>query len=69
MTAPPSRRSQMTEEEDIRDAMLFRFWCRAASAGSGMVNETAVALMHCLTVDDYRKALTDLARRKGVNLP
>lgn len=59
----------MTEEEDIRDAMLFRFWCRAASSGSGLVNETANALTHCLTVEDYRKALIDLARRNGVNLP
>ena len=58
----------MTEEDDIRDAMLFRFWCRAAS-GYGMVSETAKALAHCHTVADYRKALTDLARRHGVNLP
>ena len=57
------------DEEDIRDAMLFRFWCRAASNGSGMIAETMRALMECHSVDDYRKALTALAKKHGVNLP
>lgn len=59
----------MTEEDDIRDAMLFRFWCRAASSGSGLVIETAHALKNCLTTADYRNALTALARKHGINLP
>ena len=58
----------MTEDDDIRDAILFRFWCKAAST-NGLIIETAHALKNCLTAADYRKALTDLARRKGVNLP
>ena len=58
-----------TEDDDIRDAMLFRCWCRAASSSGGFPGETAVAIGHCITPDDYRKALTELARKKGLNLP
>lgn len=54
------------EDTDIRDAMLFRFWVRAASDFPG---ETAMAIARCLTPAEYRSALTELARRKGVNLP
>lgn len=59
----------MTDDDDIRDAMLFRFWCRAASSNNGMVMEAARALANCHTVDDYRKALKELALKKGINLP
>lgn len=59
----------MTEDDDIRDAMLFRFWIKAASYPGGWPSETVKALENCLTPYDYRKALTELARRKGVNLP
>jgi hypothetical protein len=54
------------EDDDIRDAMLFRFWVRA---GSEFPGETAVAIAACHSADDYRAALTVLARRKGINLP
>jgi hypothetical protein len=59
----------MTEDDDIRDAMLFRFWCRASQYPGGFPSETAEAIGKCKTADDYRKALTELARKKGVNLP
>lgn len=56
------------EDDDIRDAMLFRFWVRAASA-SGFPGETALAIMRCTTPDEYRTALKALATKHGVNLP
>lgn len=62
------RRRAVTEEDDIRDAMLFRFWIKAASAG-GFPGETASAICRCITPDDYRKVLKALAASKGVNLP
>lgn len=60
---------QQDDESDVRDAMLFRFWCRAASSGSGLVYKTAKAIAPCVTPDDYRRALTALARENGVNIP
>lgn len=54
------------EDTDIRDTMLFRFWVRAAA---DWPSETARAIAHCHTAEEYRAALTILARRKGVNLP
>lgn len=57
------------DDDDIRDAMLFRFWCKAVEYPGGWPADTAAALKHCHTAEDYRKALTELARSKGVNLP
>jgi hypothetical protein len=54
------------EMEETRDAMLFRFWVRCAADWPG---ETARALTHCHSAEDYRAALTSLAHRVGVNLP
>lgn len=54
--------------DDDLDGILFRFWIRAASS-YGYPGEVAAALCKCVTEDDYRAALMDLARRKGVNLP
>ena len=59
----------MTEDDDIRDAMLFRFWCRAAQFPKGYPIELSAAFTRCKTADDYRKALTELALKKGVNIP
>lgn len=56
----------MSEDDDIRDAMLFRFWIRAAESWPG---ETANILAQCHSAEDYRAALTLLANRHGVNLP
>ena len=68
----------MTEDDDIRDAMLFRFWCRAASYPGGWP-QRLMDLFHeerkaggegaSMTADAYRRALTKLAHEKGVNLP
>lgn len=55
--------------DDTRDGMLFRFWIRAGSYPGGWPAETADALAHCKTSEEYRVALTLLARKKGVNLP
>jgi hypothetical protein len=54
------------EEDDIRDAMLFRFWIRGASE---FPIDIAKAIMSCLRPDEYRAALKALALSKGINLP
>lgn len=66
----------MTEDDDIRDAMLFRFWCRAASYPGGwpmrlmdLFHEEKESDKANITPDTYRRALTRLAQEKGVNLP
>lgn len=57
-------------DDDTRDGILFRFWIRAASfVIGGWPSETARALANCHTPADYRRALTELATRRGVNLP
>lgn len=56
-------------DDDARDGILFRFWIRAASYPNGWPGDVAKALANCLTAADYRRALTELARTKGVNLP
>lgn len=53
-------------ESDELDGALFRFWIRA---GSQFPGETAKAIANATTAAEYRKALTELAHRKGVNLP
>jgi hypothetical protein len=61
--------------DDIRDAALFRFWCRMASypAGSPIKLMEAFSAMKGedgnITPDHYRKALYALALSEGVNLP
>jgi hypothetical protein len=59
----------VSDDDDIRDAMLFRFWCKGASYPGGYPAELGQAIHGCKTPDEFRKALTDLARKKGVNLP
>lgn len=61
--------ASMTDDEDIRDAALFRYWCKMASFPDGSPVKVAKALMNCLTADDYRKALTALALEDRINLP
>ena len=56
----------MVDDDDAMDAALFRFWARAASQFPG---DVARALTHCLTQEEYRKALYSLAKEKRVNLP
>jgi hypothetical protein len=56
-------------DDDARDGVLFRFWIRAASYPGGYPSAVAKALGPCETPADYRKALTELAIAKGVNLP
>ena len=56
----------MTDLEDMRDAALFRFWCRIAEAKPGKV---ANALLRCHTADDYRAALMLLASAERINIP
>lgn len=63
----------MTEQkypiDDEMDGVLFRFWMRAGSYPGGWPTDTARAITHCKTPDEYRRALIDLANEKGVNLP
>lgn len=59
----------MTDDEDIRDAMLFRFWCKMATYPGGKPSRMAKALENCHTVEDYRAALTLVAKEEGLNLP
>lgn len=56
-------------DDDYRDGVLFRFWIRAASYPAGWPSDVAKALTPCTTPAEYRKALTELAISKGVNLP
>jgi len=53
-------------EADDHDGALFRFWIRAASL---FPSETAMAITYATTPAEYRKALTDLAVFKRINLP
>jgi hypothetical protein len=55
--------------DDTRDGMLFRFWIKAGSYPGGYPAETMAAIEHCRTPEQYRVALTELAIKKGVNLP
>jgi hypothetical protein len=66
----------MSDDDHIRDAMLFRFWCRAASYPGGWPSELAKAFndemagsVANVTPDAYRRALTRLAQEKGINFP
>lgn len=66
----------MAEDDDIRDAMLFRFWCRAASYPGGwpgrlsqLFREELDGATSSTSPEVYRRALTRLAQEKGVNLP
>lgn len=54
------------ENEDYRDASLFRFWVKMASSEPSKV---AIAISSCTSTDEYRAALTTLAIAKGINLP
>lgn len=56
----------MKDTDDYLDAVLFRFWIRAASEFPGA---TARALLHCTSADEYRAALMKLAQHNGINLP
>lgn len=60
---------QVDYESDELDGVLFRFWIRAASYPGGWPMDLMRTLRDCTTPEDYRKALLDLARSKGVNLP
>lgn len=51
---------------DDLDAVLFRFWIRAASE---FPSETMIAICSAKTADEYRVALLNLARVKKMNLP
>lgn len=55
------------DQDDI-DGALFRFWIRAASYPGGWPFELAEMIGPCTTLAEYRKALFEIARRKGVNL-
>jgi hypothetical protein len=56
-------------DDDDLDGVLFRFWIRAASWPGGWPIDVAKAIGRCGTPSEYRKALTELAQQKGVNLP
>ncbi len=59
----------MDFDDDYLDGVLFRFWIRAASYPGGWPFELAQVLTPCHSPAEYRRALIDLAERKGVNLP
>ena len=56
-------------DDDYLDGVLFRFWIRASSYPGGYPGEVMRALIDCHTPSEYRAALYELAREKGVNLP
>lgn len=56
----------MTDDEDIRDAALFRLWIRLCEKTASRV---AVALADCIKPEEYREALAKLAQEDGLNLP
>lgn len=56
-------------DDDDRDGVLFRFWIRAASYPGGWPMDLMKAIKDCTTPAEYRRALTELAEQKGVNLP
>lgn len=62
-------------DDDTRDGILFRFWIRMASYPGGSPSKLVAALENMrtgagnVTPADYRRALTELAQREGVNLP
>jgi hypothetical protein len=55
-----------TNDNDVRDAALFRLWIKLADETPIRV---ARALARCTHVEDYRVALTLLAREERINLP
>ena len=64
MTAP------FDPDDDTRDGILFRFWIKMAlPPPDGSPSQIAMAIMSCITPSDYRTALTELAVKRGVNLP
>lgn len=72
MIDPTSGRPDLGDgdwEDDYRDGVLFRFWIRMVSYPGGSPAKVAKALQTAVTPSDYRKALTELAQREGVNLP
>jgi hypothetical protein len=63
-------------DDDTRDAILFRFWTRAASYPGGWPGRLIELLREHgpkdgapMQPNHYRAALTALAAEKGVNLP
>lgn len=60
-------RADFTSDE--HDGILFRFWIRAASYPGGWPSELMAALTYCKRPEEYRAALTALAKDKGINLP
>ena len=69
MTEFEERAKETDWEDDCRDGVLFRFWIRMASFPGGAPSKVSTALGACHTAPEYRKALTELAIREGVNLP
>ena len=65
----------MDIEDDIRDGILFRLWCQAASYPGGSPS----ALLRLfekhhpkhgnVRPEHYRAALLEYAEEKGINLP
>ena len=62
-------------ENDDRDAILFRFWIRAASYPEGWPSRLGQLIQEECDAHGrgspaaYRRALMRLAEEKGVNLP
>jgi hypothetical protein len=56
----------VSDEEDIRDATLFRLWIRLCETCPDRV---ASSLAHCIQPEEYRAALIKLAQEEGLNLP
>lgn len=59
----------MADDDDIRDGILFRFWCKMASYPGGSPGRVMKALINCHTIEEYRAALMQLAKEEGINLP
>ena len=59
----------MTNNDELLDGVLFRFWIRAGSYPGGWPTDCIKAISKCTTESQYRISLIALANSKGVNLP
>ena len=66
----------MSDDDDIRDGILFRLWCQAASypGGSpmrliGLIQDHSPKNGESMQPKHYRAALMAYAAEKGINLP
>ena len=62
-------KAEIDYDDDYRDGVLFRFWIRMAAYPGGSPMKLVRAITDCEKPAEYRRALTELAKSEGVNLP